>query len=113
MKIIISTKPVPPSVAEDHGPGIEEDGFHIEDDEEQGEDVVPDGERGAAVADGRDAALVRGEFLGIDMASLHQAGDAQDAQDEDEVQQAHRHDREIAVCIFRRQGLPLADASLT
>ena len=47
----------------DHGPGEEKNRLHVKDDEEQGEDVIPDGEGRAAVADRWNAALVRGEFF--------------------------------------------------
>ena len=42
MKTTISTKPYRPYVVVGHGPGIEEDGFNIEYEEEHCDDVITD-----------------------------------------------------------------------
>src|SRR3990172_4791658 len=53
-------------------PGEEENGFDIEDDEDQGEDVILDFELDPSVADGLDAAFVRRIFGRIRLARAEQ-----------------------------------------
>ena len=49
----------------DGGPGIEEDDFDVEEDEEHGDDVEFDAEAGLGVAEGEHAALVSAVFHGV------------------------------------------------
>jgi len=50
----------------DHRPGENEDCFHVEDEEEDGEEVVSYRILQPCAADGFDTAFIRFEFLGID-----------------------------------------------
>ena len=61
----ISISPKPPQRLELHRPGKKENRFHIEDDEQDGDDVVADGVTSARVVIGIDAALVGHELGAI------------------------------------------------
>jgi len=61
----------PPQGLEDHGPGIEENCFNVEHDEEHGDDIEAHRVAAAGVADGVHAALVR-HVLGREVLLLAQ-----------------------------------------
>ena len=77
----------PPQGLEDHGPGIEEDGFNVEHDEKHGDDVKAHRVAGAGVTDGVHAAFV-GEVLGVAVRLFAQ----ELGQEHDHAHQAHGDD---------------------
>ena len=69
-------------LAEDHRPGEEERHLHVEDDEQQGDDVEAQVELHPGAADGRLAALVDGRLLGVHLGGAEHLAQGQVEQDE-------------------------------
>src|SRR5436190_9488535 len=97
-------------LAELHGPGEEEDGFDVEDDEEHGDQVELDGEA-VALGDsfGDDAAFVGGDLGGGGVVGAQQRRGGEGRRGEDEAEAGEDDDREVGA--ERRGRRHLAGAS--